>query len=99
MAPKFAWFTKGSKLPLKKGFRNMFELLQSCAQPSNGLSQSLGKLRTILRKDLTIKLLHTKNFNLSTHWANSGDNKLIMFFSYFSKQIDLTFHVNNLLFE
>ena len=25
---------KGSKLPLNKGFKNMFELLQSCAQPS-----------------------------------------------------------------
>ena len=33
MAPKFASFTKGSKLPLNKGFKNMFELLQSCAQP------------------------------------------------------------------
>ena len=32
--PKFALFTKGSKLPLNKGFKNMFELLQSCAQPS-----------------------------------------------------------------
>ena len=27
MAPKFALLTKGSKLPLKKGFKNMFELL------------------------------------------------------------------------
>ena len=35
MAPKFALFTKGSKLPLNKGFKNMFELLQSYAQPSN----------------------------------------------------------------
>ena len=35
MAPKFALFTKGSKLPLNKGFKNMFELLQSWAQPSN----------------------------------------------------------------
>ena len=26
MAPKFALFTKGSKLPLNKGFKNMFEL-------------------------------------------------------------------------
>ena len=34
MAPKFALFTKESKLPLNKGFKNMFELLQSCAQPS-----------------------------------------------------------------
>ena len=34
MAPKFALFTKGSNLPLNKGFKNMFELLQSCAQPS-----------------------------------------------------------------
>ena len=34
MAPKFDLFTKGSKLPLNKGFKNMFELLQSCAQPS-----------------------------------------------------------------
>ena len=34
MAPKFALFTKGSKLHLDKGFKNMFELLQSCAQPS-----------------------------------------------------------------
>ena len=34
MAPKFALFTKGSKLPLNKGFKNMFELLQSSAQPS-----------------------------------------------------------------
>ena len=24
MAPKFALFTKGSKLPLNKGFKNMF---------------------------------------------------------------------------
>ena len=38
MAPKFALFTKGSKLPLNKGFKNMFELLQSCAQPSLCLS-------------------------------------------------------------
>ena len=36
-APKFALFTKGSKLPLNKGFKNMFELLQSCAQPSKCL--------------------------------------------------------------
>ena len=34
MAPKFALFTKKSKLPLNKDFKNMFELLQSCAQPS-----------------------------------------------------------------
>ena len=34
MAPKFALFTKGSRLPLNKGFKNMFEVLQSCAQPS-----------------------------------------------------------------
>ena len=36
MAPKFALFIKGSKLPLiiNKGFKNMFELLQSCGQPS-----------------------------------------------------------------
>ena len=34
MAPKFALFTKGSKLLLNKGFKNMFELLQFCAQPS-----------------------------------------------------------------
>ena len=34
MALKFALFTKGSKLPLNKGFKNMFELLMSCAQPS-----------------------------------------------------------------
>ena len=27
MAPKFALFTKGSKLPLNKGFKNMFEFL------------------------------------------------------------------------
>ena len=33
MAPKFALFTKGPKLPLNKGFKNMFELLQSCTQP------------------------------------------------------------------
>ena len=33
MAPKFALFTKGSKLPLNKGFKNMSELLQSCAHP------------------------------------------------------------------
>ena len=35
MAPKFALFTKGSKLPLNKGLKNMFELLQSCTQPLN----------------------------------------------------------------
>ena len=34
MAPEFALFTKGSKLPLNMGFKNMFVLLQSCAQPS-----------------------------------------------------------------
>ena len=34
MAPKFALFTKGSKLPLNKSFKHMFELLQSCDQPS-----------------------------------------------------------------
>ena len=34
MAPKFALFTKGSKLPLNKSFKNMFELPLSCAQPS-----------------------------------------------------------------
>ena len=33
-APKFALFTKGSKLPLNKGFKNLFALLQSCAQHS-----------------------------------------------------------------
>ena len=38
MAPKFALFTKGSKLPLNKGFKNMFELLQSCAQPSKTIN-------------------------------------------------------------
>ena len=27
MAPKFALFTKGSKWPLNKGLKNMFELL------------------------------------------------------------------------
>ena len=38
MAPKFALFTEGSKLPLNKGFKNMFELLQFCTQPSKGIS-------------------------------------------------------------
>ena len=37
MASKFALFTKGSKLPLSKGFKNMFEVLQSCTQPSKSL--------------------------------------------------------------
>ena len=27
MAPKFALFTKGSKLPLNKGFKNMFTIV------------------------------------------------------------------------
>ena len=40
MAPKFALFTKESKLPLNKGFKNVFELLQSCAQPSIWASPS-----------------------------------------------------------
>ena len=31
MAPKFALFLKGSKLPLNKGFKNMFELDYSLA--------------------------------------------------------------------
>ena len=31
MAPKFALFTKGSKLPVNKGFKNMFQLLYSLA--------------------------------------------------------------------
>ena len=46
MAPKFALFTKGSKLPLNKGFKNMFELLQSCAQPSicSGETARMGRL-------------------------------------------------------
>ena len=35
MAPKFALFTKGSKLPLNKGFKNIFEFLQSCDQDLN----------------------------------------------------------------
>ena len=42
MAPKFPFFTKGSKLPLNKDFKNMFELLQSCAQPSSCLKGKLG---------------------------------------------------------
>ena len=41
MAHKFALFTKGSKLPINKGFKNMFELLQSIAQPSICWSASL----------------------------------------------------------
>ena len=48
MAPKFALFTKGSKLPLNKGLKNMFELLQCCAQPSNCSSQ-IGFLDTLIR--------------------------------------------------
>ena len=45
MAPKFPLFTKGSKLPLNKGFKNMFELLQSCAKPSicNTYASSFGE--------------------------------------------------------
>ena len=45
MAPKFALFTKESKLPLNKGFKNMFELLQSCAQPSICCEYSLEEPR------------------------------------------------------
>ena len=41
MAPKFALFTNGSKLPLNKGFKNMYELLQSCAQPSISCKNAL----------------------------------------------------------
>ena len=37
MAAKFALFIK-SKLPLNKGFKNVFELLQSCDQSSNMFS-------------------------------------------------------------
>ena len=33
MAPKFALFTKGSKLPLNKGFKNMFELYSLALNP------------------------------------------------------------------
>ena len=31
---------KGSKLPLNKGFKNLFEVLQSCAQPSTCASDA-----------------------------------------------------------
>ena len=31
MAPKFVLFTKGSMLPLNKGFKNMFEMYYSLA--------------------------------------------------------------------
>ena len=50
MAPKFALFTKGSKLPLNKGFKNMFELLQSCDQPSNFVIMLLSMLGKHFRK-------------------------------------------------
>ena len=47
IAPKFALFTKGSNLPLNKGFKNMFELLQSCAQPSICLPNSSKHLKWV----------------------------------------------------
>ena len=54
MAPKFALFTKGSKLLLKKGFKNMFELLQSCAQALNYVLEH----RFLLGMVHIIKLTH-----------------------------------------
>ena len=42
MAPKFPLFTKWSKLPLNKGFKNTFELLQFCTQPSICSGYTLG---------------------------------------------------------
>ena len=59
MAPKFAVFTKGSKLPLKKGFKNMFELLQSCAQPSKYcLNQRVDTLLREVTIDMEIFTSH-----------------------------------------
>ena len=49
MAPKFALFTKGSKLPLNKGFKNMFELLQSRGQPWNYVFFEKNYLDTLSR--------------------------------------------------
>ena len=37
MAPKFALFTKGSKLLLNKGFKNMFELHSLALNPRHAL--------------------------------------------------------------
>ena len=43
MAPKFALFTKGSKLPLNKGFKNMFELLSLALNPRHVLAAGRGR--------------------------------------------------------
>ena len=42
MAPKFALFTKGSKLPLNRGFKNIFELYYSLAINPQYVASDLG---------------------------------------------------------
>ena len=83
MAPKFALFTKGSKLPLNKGFKNIFEFLQSCAQTSN----------FVLIKNMPILPFNVLTFY--TSWAKSADKEVI--FLIFTRKYALTFRANYLL--
>ena len=81
MAPKFALFIKGSKLPLNKGFKNMFELLQSCDQPSiyNPFLDILDSFIMIVNNIVMIMTVNCENlgkeiieFNtFSCDWRNS----------------------------
>ena len=66
MAPKFALFTKGSKLPLNKGFKNMFTTVLCSALNYLGLDKVLFFVSKILIFFLFFPAIHreTKVYKL-----------------------------------
>ena len=74
MAPKFALFTKGSKLPLNKGFKNMFELHSLALNPRCILIFSEAILAHFLPILVTTSRLINANWSRLTR--NTDDNTL-----------------------
>ena len=71
MEPKFAMFTKGSKFPVNKGFKNMLELLQCSTLEISGIS---GKYFSFFLWENTscgysLEAFHMKTYNMFS-WRN-----------------------------
>ena len=76
MAPKFALFTQGSKLALNQGFKYMFELLQSCAQPSNYPNETL----RVDGMNLNENFAHVRKHIIRKNEENFGINQIRQLF-------------------
>ena len=71
MAPKFALFTRGSKLPLKQGFQNRF-LVTTVSRQALEIYYYTAKYFALISMRLGFVLTHTQTADLQTYQSPDG---------------------------